>query len=392
MRIFALPDLGEGLQEAEIVAWHVAEGDEVGVDQPLLSVETEKAVVEIPSPRAGRVARLFAAPGDILQVGDPLVELADAGDAADEPRAGEPAAEEPERPARRDSGTVVGRVEARGEVSRESPTPIGRRGGVAVRATPAVRALARRLGVDLGVVTPSGPNETITVRDVERVARLLKEVGPIEPLRGVRRTMARSMTQAHAEVAPVTVNDDADLNAWWPERRDLMIRLILAIAAACKVEPALNAWFDGRALGRRVLPHVHLGIAVDTGDGLFVPVLRDVGNRTPEDLAEGLARLRRDVEARTIPPEEMRGYTFTLSNFGTFGGRYANPIVQPPTVAILGAGRIRDEVVAVAGRPAVRPILPLSLTFDHRAVTGGEATRFLAAVIAHIEAPEAKRP
>src|SRR5690606_3599980 len=176
------------------------------------------------------------------------------------------------------------------------------------------------------------------------------------------------------------------------ERRDLMIRLILAIAAACKVEPALNAWFDGRALGRRVLPHVHLGIAVDTGDGLFVPVLRDVGNRTPEDLAEGLARLRRDVEARTIPPEEMRGYTFTLSNFGTFGGRYANPIVQPPTVAILGAGRIRDEVVAVAGRPAVRPILPLSLTFDHRAVTGGEATRFLAAVIAHIEAPEAKRP
>ena len=398
MMIFALPDLGEGLQEAEIVAWHVAEGDSVDVDQPLLSVETEKAVVEIPSPRAGRIARLFAAPGDILQVGDPLVELEGNGDAADAPRAdepaaGEPAAGEPGRPAPRDSGTVVGRVESREEISRESATSIARRGGgVAVRATPAVRALARRLGVDLGVVTPSGANDTITARDVERVARLLKEVGPIEPLRGVRRTMARSMAQAHAEVAPVTVNDDADLDAWWPERRDLMIRLILAIAAACKVEPALNAWFDGRALGRRVLPHVHLGVAVDTGDGLFVPVLRDVGNRTPEDLAEGLARLRRNVEARTIPPEEMRGYTFTLSNFGTFGGRYANPIVQPPTVAILGAGHVRDEVVAVDGRPLVRPILPLSLTFDHRAVTGGEATRFLAAVIAHVEAREAKRP
>src|SRR5690606_31215922 len=183
MRIFALPDLGEGLQEAEIVAWHVAEGDEVGVDQPLLSVETEKAVVEIPSPRAGRVARLFAAPGDGLRVGDPLVDRADAGEAAAAPRASEPAAEEPERPACGDSGTVVGRVEARGEVSRESPTPIGRRGGVAVRATPAVRALARRLGVDLGVVTPSGPNETLTVRDLERGARPLKPGGPTQPPR-----------------------------------------------------------------------------------------------------------------------------------------------------------------------------------------------------------------
>ena len=166
-----------------------------------------------------------------------------------------------------------------------------------------------------------------------------------------------------------------------------MIRLIRAIAAACAIEPALNAWFDGRALGRRVLPNVHLGIAVDTPDGLFVPVLRDVGHRTAEDLEAALERLRRDVSARTIPPEEMRGYTFTLSNFGTFGGRYANPIVQPPTVAILGAGRVRDAVVAARGAPAVHPLLPLSLTFDHRAVTGGEATRFLAAVIRDLEAP-----
>src|SRR5690606_10861294 len=168
---------------------------------------------------------------------------------------------------RRDSGTVVGRVESREAITRESSTSIARPGGVVVRAAPAVRALARRLGVDLNVVTPSGPNDTITARDVERVAKLLKEVGPLEPLRGVRRTMARSMTQAHAEVAPVTVNDDADLAAWWPEQRNLMVRLILAIAAACKVEPALNAWFDSHAVGRRVLEKVHLGIAVDTGDG-----------------------------------------------------------------------------------------------------------------------------
>jgi 2-oxoisovalerate dehydrogenase E2 component (dihydrolipoyl transacylase) len=372
MTIFKLPDLGEGLQEAEISAWHVGPGDQVDVDQPVLAVETAKAIVEIPSPQAGKIAKLFGKPGDILQVGAPLIEFVGKDGESDQAKAATP-----------DAGTVVGRVEKGNEVTREKATVAGR--ATAVKATPAVRALARRLEVDLAVVTPSGPNDTVTVRDVERVARIFRELGPLEPLRGVRRTMARSMAQAHAEVAPVTVSDDADLHAWWPATRELMLRLIRAIAAGCKAEPALNAWFDSHALGRRVLQDIHLGIAVDTREGLFVPVLRDIGNRDAEDLRAGLERLRNDVKARTIPPEEMRGYTFTLSNFGTFGGRYANPIVQPPTVGILGAGQIRDDVVAVDGAPAVHPLLPLSLTFDHRAVTGGEATRFLAAVIADLE-------
>ncbi len=372
MKTFRLPDLGEGLQQAEISAWHVAENDEVAVDQPLLSVETEKAIVEIPSPRAGRIKRLLAKPGDLLAVGAVLVEFADGADE------------------KRDSSTVVGRLEtvaAAGSGTNGASTPAS--GAAApparARAAPAVRALAQRLDVDLSIVTPSGPNDTITAKDIERVARILKEVGPLEMLRGVRRTMARAMSQAHAEVAPVTVNDDADLHAWWGGDQALMLRLIRAIAAGCKAEPALNAWYDSRAVGRRVLEAIHLGVAVDTPDGLFVPVLRDVGRRTPEDLRSGLERLRRDVLARTIPPDELRGYTFILSNFGTFGGRYANPIVQPPTVAILGAGRVRDEVVAAGGQPAVHPILPLSLTIDHRAVTGGEATRFLAAAIADLQ-------
>jgi 2-oxoisovalerate dehydrogenase E2 component (dihydrolipoyl transacylase) len=369
MTIFRLPDLGEGLQEAEISAWRVAPGDSVAVDQPLLEVETAKALVDIPSPRAGKVVRTFGEPGDVLKVGDPLVEFAEEGEAG------------------ADAGTVVGRVETSTKVTRERATAVGRTPAAAVKATPAVRALARKLDVDLAVVTPTGPNDTITAKDVERVARIFRELGPLERLRGVRRTMARSMAQAHAEVAPVTILDDADVSAWWPANRDLMLRLIRAIAVACKAEPALNAWFDSQAPGRRVLEKIDLGIAVDTPDGLFVPVLRDVGRRSPEDLRAGLERLRRDVERRTIPPEEMRGYTFTLSNFGTFGGRYANPIVQPPTVAILGAGRIRDAVVAVDGAPAVHPVLPLSLTFDHRAVTGGEATRFLAAAIRDLEKP-----
>jgi 2-oxoisovalerate dehydrogenase E2 component (dihydrolipoyl transacylase) len=372
MKTFRLPDLGEGLQQAEISAWHVAENDDVAVDQPLLSVETEKAIVEIPSPRAGRIKRLLAKPGDLLAVGAVLVEFADGADE------------------RRDSSTVVGRLETVGAAGNTgtngaASAASGAAAPARARAAPAVRALAQRLDVDLSIVTPSGPNDTITAKDIERVARILKEVGPLEMLRGVRRTMARAMSQAHAEVAPVTVNDDADLHAWWGGDQVLMLRLIRAIAAGCKAEPALNAWYDSRAVGRRVLEAIHLGVAVDTPDGLFVPVLRDVGRRTQDDLRSGLERLRRDVLARTIPPDELRGYTFILSNFGTFGGRYANPIVQPPTVAILGAGRVRDEVVAAGGQPAVHPILPLSLTIDHRAVTGGEATRFLAAAIADLQ-------
>ena len=377
MSAFKLPDLGEGLQEAEICEWHVAVGDAVAVDQPLVSVETAKALIDIPSPKAGLIQKLCGVPGDILQVGDVLVEYADNGARSRDARA------ERDSTATTDAGTVVGRVEKGAEVAKEIATAGGRDGKAPVKATPAVRALARRLDVDLAVVTPSGPNDTVTVADVERVARIFKELGPIERLRGVRRTMARSMAHAHAEVAATTIHDDADIGAWWPG--NLMLRLIRSIVLGCRAEPSLNAWFDSQALGRRILEKIDLGIAVDTADGLFVPVLRDVGARASDDLEAGLGRLREDVETRKIPPEDMRGHTFTLSNFGTFGGRYASPIVQPPTVAILGAGRVRREPVVIGDDIVVRPVLPLSLTFDHRAVTGGEATRFFATVIAHLE-------
>ncbi len=367
MSIFKLPDLGEGLQEAEIREWHVSVGDEVKVDQLLVSVETDKAVVDIPSPQSGRIEKLNGEPGDILQVDAPLVEF-EGGEA-------EPT----------DKGTVVGRVEVGQEVVNEKPTAAGR-GTVGIKAMPAVRALAQRLNVDLSVVTPSGPDGTVTAADVQRVAKILADVGPLEPLRGVRRAMARSMTQAHAEVAAVTVVDDADIDAW-KDGEDITLRLIRAIVAGCKVEPALNAWYDSHAVGRRVIEKIDMGIAVDTSDGLFVPVLHNVGNRKSGDLRKGLDALKKDVQARTVPPEELRGYTITLSNFGKFGGRYADPVVVPPTVAILGAGHSRPEVVVVDGKPAVHQILPLSLSFDHRAVTGGEATRFLAAVIGDLRLP-----
>lgn len=371
MTTFDLPDLGEGLQEAEIVTWHVNVGDNVVADQPLVSVETDKAVVEVPAPRAGRIARLCAEPGVIVKIGAPLVEYDDGGDAG----------------AEADAGTVVGTIPKRAEVIDEAAQAGDRAEPVRVKATPAVRALARRLEVDLAIVAPSGRDGLITAADVERAAKVLTEAGPIEPLRGVRRAMAQRMTRARDEVAPATVIDDADVDAW-PEDADVSVRLVRAVVAGCTAEPSLNAWYDSREAGRRLHGKIDIGIAVDTEDGLFVPVLRDAGNRDAADLRSGLDRMKADVAARKVLPEELRGATITLSNFGTFAGRYAAPVVVPPQVAILSAGRVRPCVVAAGGKPAVHRVLPLSLTFDHRTVTGGEAARFLAAVMADLELPE----
>ncbi len=367
MSEFVLPDLGEGLQEAEVVSWHVSEGENVVADQPLVSVETDKAVVEIPSPKAGHITKLFAEAGDIVKVGAPLVAFDDAGAV--------------------DAGGIVGDIEATEQVVAEAPTSEGPANGGGVKATPAIRALARRLDVDLSVVSASGPDGTVTKADVERAAKVLADAGPLEPLRGVRRAMASRMAQANAEVAPATVVDDADIDSW-AKGADVTIRLIRALVAGCRAEPALNAWYDSKAAGRRITQAIDLGIAVDTEDGLFVPVLRDAGSRDPSDIRRGLDQMKADIKARKVPPEELRGATITLSNFGTIAGRYATPVVVPPQVAILSAGRIAPRVVAADGEPAVHRTLPLSLTFDHRAVTGGEASRFLAAALADLELPD----
>jgi 2-oxoisovalerate dehydrogenase E2 component (dihydrolipoyl transacylase) len=363
VKIFKLPDLGEGMQEAEIVEWKVREGDSVAVDQALVSMETDKAIVDVPSPQAGRIEKLFGGAHEVVHVGAPLVGF--------------------EGEAEEDAGTVVGHMPVGREVVTEGTVGVAQ-AAAGVKATPAIRALAHRLNVDLALVTPSGPDGLITAQDVQRVAKLITEWGPAETLRGVRRAMAQNMALAQREVAAATVVDDADVDGW-PAGTDVTMRLVRALVAGCKAAPELNAIYDGKAYARRLLKNIDVGIAVDTSDGLFVPVLRDVANRDAEDLRRGLDRMRADVVARKIPQEELRGNTITLSNFGTIGARYAAPIVMPPTVAILGAGKIRDQVVAVDGKPTVHRVLPLSLTFDHRAVTGGEATRFLNAVIADLE-------
>jgi pyruvate dehydrogenase E2 component (dihydrolipoamide acetyltransferase) len=282
-----------------------------------------------------------------------------------------------------DTGTVVGELGT--EPARAAPeTPQAPGPARPVQALPAVRALARKLDVDLGLVQPSGPDGTITRADVERAARSLSDAGPAERLAGMRRAMAQRMAAAHAQVVPASVTDEADIGGWRPGE-DATIRLVRAIAAACRAEPSLNAWYNASTGERRLVERVDIGMAVDTDDGLIVPVLRNVAQRDARDLRAGLDRMRADAKARSIPPEELRGATITLSNFGMIGGRHASLVVVPPQVAIVGAGRIGDRALVRDGKVTAGRVLPLSLTFDHRVVTGGEAARFLVALKSDLE-------
>ena len=367
MRTFRLPDLGEGLADAEVVRWLVAPGDEVAAGSPLLTVETDKAEVDVASPRAGRIARLLAAPGELVAVGAELLEFADGGPE----RAGALVGELPDAPA-------ADPVEATPRAT-HAPATSAVRG----RAAPAVQALARTLGVDLAALAGTGPGGVITRADVEGAVT----ADGYEPLRGVRLSMARNMAKAGREVVPATVQDEADVEAWC-EAGDVMLRLLRGVAAGCAAEPVLNAWLGAAGTARRLHEQVDCGVAVETSHGLFVPVLRAIDARPADLLRRELDALVAGVETRSIAAADLRGATITLSNFGSVGGRFASLVVVPPQVAIIGAGRISQRVLARGGVPELRSTLPLSLSFDHRAVTGVEATRFLSALIADLELPE----
>jgi len=355
MTTFNLPDLGEGLPEAEIVAWHVQEGDVVEVDQPMVSVETAKAVVEVPSPYKGRILKFHARPGDTVETGKPLVdfELA-AGSPTPQPaKGGQPGKEAAQ-------GMVVGHMATSEEefVDRAVVGGGARRGArERVRAAPAVRMLAKRLGVQLASCRATGRHGLVSVDDVLAAANLgaararpaalsVPGLTDADRLRGPRKAMSASMSLSRDEIAMCTIFDDADVESWH-KRGDITVRLIRAIVAGVKVEPGLNALFDPSGPARKIMEQVHLAIAVDTPEGLIVPVLRDVGGKSAAELREALNGLKERTRARTVAPEEMRDYTFTLSNFGTMAGRYATPPVVPPTVAILGAAKLQRDAAFV---------------------------------------------
>jgi 2-oxoisovalerate dehydrogenase E2 component (dihydrolipoyl transacylase) len=463
---FLLPDLGEGLPDATIVEWYVKVGDTIRLDENLVSMETAKAVVDVPSPVSGKVLKLAGGAGDVIVTGSMLAEFEidpslpqraegqdtghhhgppkgagshAAGDGKDQVVASDEGGviTETDKPApkgeaaREDSGTVVGAMQSSDAVRSESAVAVG-----GVKAMPAVRALARKLGVDIARVRATGPDGVVTNADVKNAASNpdsmlaaptggsraapasaavaapapagrgdgarttmssagrpmrtqppgVQATGQPEQLKGVRRNMARVMADAHAKVVPTTLSDDADIHAWAPGN-DITGRLVRAIVAGAKAVPALNAWFDGENLTRTLHPHVDIGIAVDTDDGLFVPALRNADMLDARGVREAVNRLRTQVEDRTIPMSELTGYTISLSNFGMFAGRYATPVIVPPCVAIIAAGKGRHQMTPVMGGFESHRVIPLSVTFDHRACTGGEAARFLKAMLDDLAKP-----
>lgn len=369
MSTFVLPDLGEGLKDAEIVEWHVAEGDHVVADQPLLAVETDKAVVEIPSPQAGRITRILAQRGDRISVGASLIEF--------------------EEGAHPDAGTVVGDLAPRSAppAAAAGPRPSAS-DHASVKATPAVRAFASGRGVDLARIAGSGPDGAITREDVLRAAEDAAKPNLGEPLRGIRLSMARNMAAAGRSIVPATLVDDADVDTWYRPDADVTLRLVRAIVSGCAAEPNLNCWFDDARMTRELKSTVDLGIAVDTEAGLIVPVLRDVGRTDATTLRRSLDALKAAVRSRSVAASQLKGATITLSNFGTIGGRYAALVMLPPQVAIIGTGRAERRVVCRNDGVVYHAVIPLSITFDHRVVSGGEAARFMSAMIGDLQKPD----
>ena len=309
MTTFNLPDLGEGLPDAEIVAWHVAEGDLVRIDDLLVSVETAKAVVEVPSPYTGVVEKLHASAGDIVATGAPLVDFSDvtASDAVPEP----PAADAGE-----DAATVVGNVPTGGELLQETAIAGGRRRHKKgrIKATPSVRTKAKRLGLDLAEITATGKNGQITIADLDshaakgkvlaRSARPKTIAGRSDQLRGPRRAMAQSMSKFRDEVALCTLFDDAEINEWIV-KRNITARILRAIVAGCVAEPGLNGFYHSDAMTHQTESRVDIAMAVDTEEGLIVPVIRNVEAMSIDDILASVKHLKQATRNRTTPPQDM---------------------------------------------------------------------------------------
>jgi len=386
---FKFPDVGEGIAEGEIVRWLVKEGDSVKEDQDLLEVETDKALLTLNSPYTGKVTQLHGKEGEIIKVGDVLTTIEAGGEQA--------TALEAEK---KDSGTVVGTLSDNEVVEVVRP----------VQATPAVRALAKQMQIDLASVKGTGPGGRITKEDVETAA--LKTApqagaeadayGSVEkiPLRGIRRTVAKRMAEASKRVAEVTIWEDADITELEQvrakerkvaEEKGVKLTylpfLIKAVLPALKVHPYFNASLDEAAEAIILKKYFNVGIAVDTPDGLIVFVIKDADRKNILDLAKETATLAEKARHRKIDLHELKGSTFTITNYGVVGASYGTPIINYPEVAILGLGKIEDRPVVRNEQIAIRKIMPLSLAFDHRVIDGVEAGRFLGVVIQHLEDP-----
>lgn len=385
---FVLPDLGEGTTEGEVRKWVVKEGDAIEEHQTVLEIETDKAVVEVPSPKKGTVLKINKEVGDIVKVGEVLMTIAEEGEKAEEKPVTE---EKPMTQERPKSVSVVGVLPEEEEE---------------VLATPAVRALAKELGVELDAIKGSGPGGSITKEDLLKASATEKKAedlfGPVErlPFRGLRRTIAKNLVLSQKATAFVTGMEEADVTDLWrlreKEKKTLLEKgvhltflpfFIKAVYHALLEYPMLNSSLDEEREEVIVKKYYAIGVAVDTPEGLMVPVIRDAVNKTIRELSLELQELSEKARERKIKLEEMKGSTFTITNYGHFGGIFATPIINYPDVAILGTGRIADKPWVKDGKIVIRKILPLSLTFDHRVTDGVYASKFLMKVVQYLEDP-----
>jgi pyruvate dehydrogenase E2 component (dihydrolipoamide acetyltransferase) len=420
---YKFPDLGEGVTEGEIKKWLVKEGDSVAKDQALAEVETDKAVVEMPSPVAGTVLKMNHKEGELVKVGEVLVVIGEKGEAVPALSA---AAEIPSKPeeqpegARKPSYSVVGELPTE-EVSVSSTGKVAEaRPSTAVQATPAVRKMAKDLGVDISLVKGTGPGGRVSDEDVRKA----KESPPPKPetphmkaapkfdiygwvdrvpLRGIRRTTAKHMVESQTKAAQVTAMDQADVTALFALREKVkkdvleqrkvnvtfMPFIVKAVVMALKAHPSLNASVNDEENEILVKKYFNIGIAVAIEDGLIVPVVKMADQKGIVDLAEEIHNLADLANSRKIDMADLRGGTFTITNYGAFGTTYGTPIINYPEVAILGTGKIMDAPVVVDGKIEPRKVLPLSLTFDHRALDGAEAAKFMNELKKWLENPEA---
>jgi pyruvate dehydrogenase E2 component (dihydrolipoamide acetyltransferase) len=397
---FKFPDIGEGITEGELVRWLVKEGDEIKKDQPLAEIETDKAVVEIPSPYSGTVLKLHFKENDIIKVGEVLVSIGEKGEALPlEPAVGKPAEKRP-------APSTVGEITESQEEIRE------------IQATPRVRKLALDLGVELKTVKGSGPGGRITEEDVKRVKE--KEAGVLEkepkpeveakfdiygsieriPLRGVRRATAKRMAESVSKAAHVTHFDEADVTdlakireKMKKEAEEKGVKLtylpffVKAVIAALKLHPLLNASLDEESEEIIIKKYYNIGIAVDVPDGLIVPVVKAADQKSLMEIAEEIQRLAEAAKARTVDLADLKGGTFSITNVGMIGGYAATPIINYPEVAILATLKIADRVRVIKGEIKVIKSLPLCLSFDHRVVDGAEVARFMNELIYFLENP-----
>ncbi len=418
---FLLPDIGEGLTEAEIVRWLVPEGGHVDDDQPLVEVETDKAVVEIPSPYAGTVLRHGGKEGETIRVGAVLAVIGEPGEeaASEPPDPPEADVQEIQERAPAQAAPIVGSLDEEAEVLPSGSSGAGPLGTTAsVKALPIVRKLARDMGVDLGSVPGSGPEGRITRDDVlaaapsssgppeqfEEAVPAPQSAAPPRPVKAederrtmsrLRRTIAANMSKSWAEIPHVTTFDEVDASRLMEIRDALGSRhqvkipiealVIKATVPALVAYPEFNASLDGDDL--IVHGSHHIGIAVDTPDGLMVAVIRDAGERGVLEIASEVRRLGEGARERSLPPDELSGQTFTVSNIGAVGGGQGTPIVPYGTTAILSVGRAREKVIVSNGELEIAPVMPLSLSYDHRVIDGAQGRRFMSLVIENLEEP-----